>query len=209
MSHKSGTLFMVSAPSGAGKTSLVQAVLEQVDNLSVSISHTTRKPRIGEKNGEAYHFVDEAEFKQMIKDNRFLEYATVFKHHYGTSKQHIEEDLAAGKNIILDIDWQGARQIKSLLRNSVGIFILPPDYHSLRDRLINRHDEDMEMVEYRMQQARNEMSHFKEYDYVVINDNFDEAVDELTAIITATNLGSCRQSAYFDSVVNEIMAEDG
>ncbi len=208
MSHKSGTLFMVSAPSGAGKTSLVKALVEQVDNLSVSISHTTRKPRIGEVNGEAYHFVDEAEFKQMIKDNRFLEHARVFKHHYGTSKQHIEEDLAAGKNIILDIDWQGARQIKSLLRNSVGIFVLPPDYHSLRDRLINRHDEDMEMVEYRMQQARNEMSHYKEYDYVVINDDFDAAVVDLTAIISATNLGSCRQSAYFDQIVNEIMAEE-
>ena len=207
MTAKKGSLFIISAPSGAGKTSLVKALLDRVGNLGVSVSHTTREPRPGETDGKDYYFVDEPGFKQMINDNRFLEYARVFNHYYGTSRQHIEEDLAQGNNIILEIDWQGARQIKSLLRSSVGIFILPPDYVTLRERLVNRHDDDMDTVNYRMQQARQEISHYKEYDYIVINDNFDVAVEELVAIVTATNLGSCRQSAFYDDFVEQILAQ--
>lgn len=206
MNHKRGSLFIISAPSGAGKTSLVKALLDRCDDLSVSVSHTTRTPRAGEVEGKDYFFVDEPQFKAMINDNQFLEYARVFDNYYGTSRQHIEEDLKSGNNIILEIDWQGARQIKSLLRSAVGIFVLPPDYEVLRERLDNRHTDDSETVEYRMQLAREEISHYKEYDYVVINDDFDDAVSELAAIVTATNLGSCRQSAYYDDLVVQMMA---
>lgn len=206
MTHKKGSLFIISAPSGAGKTSLVKALLQRCHDLSVSISHTTRAPRAGEVDGKDYYFVDEPQFRKMINDNQFLEYARVFDNYYGTSRQRIEEDLKSGHNIILEIDWQGARQVKSLLRSAVGIFVLPPGYDVLRERLDNRHTDNSETVEYRMQQAREEISHYKEYDYVVINDDFDDAVSELTAIITATNLGSCRQSAYYEEFVGQMMA---
>lgn len=204
MQGKSGTLFIIAAPSGAGKTSLVKAISAKTDSTNVSISHTTRKPRHDEKNGEAYHFIDEAEFKSMVKQNHFLEYANVFGNYYGTSRDWVEQQLALSKNIILEIDWQGAQQVKSQLRNSVGIFILPPDYHTLRDRLVGRQNDDQETIDRRMSAAHEEMSHYKEFDYIVINDDFDRAVSELEAIITATNLGSCRQSSFYDDFVNKI-----
>lgn len=205
--HKIGSLFIISAPSGAGKTSLIKQLLTRLDNLVVSTSHTTRAPRDGEENGKDYFFIDEDKFKSMINNNEFLEYARVFDHYYGTSKQSIEADLKAGTNIILEIDWQGARQIKSLLRGTVSIFVLPPDYDSLRERLIGRDGDDTKTVNLRMEQATNEISHYKEYDYIVINDDFDQAVTELYSIVTSTNLGSCRQSAYFEQFVAEIMAQ--
>ncbi len=208
MQGKSGTLFIIAAPSGAGKTSLVKAISGKTYNTDISISHTTRKPRHDEKDGEAYHFIDEAEFKNMVKQNRFLEYANVFGNYYGTSREWVKQELALSKNIILEIDWQGAQQVKSQLRNSVGIFILPPDYHTLRDRLVGRQNDDPETIDRRMNAAREEMSHYKEFDYIVINDDFDQAVSELDAIITATNLGSCRQSAFYDDFVNKIIVED-
>ena len=208
MQGKSGTLFIIAAPSGAGKTSLVKAISGKTDNTDISISHTTRKPRHDEKDGEAYHFIDEAEFKNMVKQNRFLEYAKVFGNYYGTSRDWVEQELALSRNIILEIDWQGAQQVKSQLRNSVGIFILPPDYHTLRDRLVGRQNDDRETIDRRMNAAREEMSHYKEFDYIVINDDFDRAVFELEAIISATNLGSCRQSAFYDDFVNKIIIED-
>jgi guanylate kinase len=208
MQGKSGTLFIIAAPSGAGKTSLVKAISGKTDNTDISISHTTRKPRHDEKDGEAYHFIDEAEFKNMVKQNRFLEYAKVFGNYYGTSRDWVEQELALSRNIILEIDWQGAQQVKSQLRNSVGIFILPPDYHTLRDRLVGRQNDDRETIDRRMNAAREEMSHYKEFDYIVINDDFDRAVFELEAIISATNLGSCRQSAFYDDFVNKIIVED-
>lgn len=205
--HKTGSLFIISAPSGAGKTSLIKQLITKLDNLIVSTSHTTRAPREGEENGKDYFFIDEDKFKSMINNNEFLEYAKVFDHYYGTSKQSIETDLKAGTDIILEIDWQGARQIKSLLRGTVSIFVLPPDYQSLRERLIGRDGDGTDTVNLRMQQATNEISHYKEYDYIVINDEFDHAVMELHSIITSTNLGSCRQSAYFELFVEEIMAQ--
>ncbi|MEM7027146.1 MAG: guanylate kinase [Pseudomonadota bacterium] len=207
MKHKTGSLFIISAPSGAGKTSLVKELLTRIEHLTVSTSHTTRAARQGEENGKDYFFVDEQKFKSMINDNEFLEYAYVFNHYYGTAKQSIEVDLKEGKNIILEIDWQGARQIKSLLRSAVSIFVLPPDYHSLQERLHGRHGNDKDIVDSRMQMATEEMSHFKEYDYIVINDDFDEAVDELQSIIHATNLGCCRQSEFYEQFVAEIMAQ--
>ena len=205
--QKQGSLFIISAPSGAGKTSLVKELIEQIDDLSVSTSHTTRAPRTDEENGKDYFFVDQNKFNSMINNNEFLEYAKVFDHYYGTSRQSIEANLSEGKNVILEIDWQGARQIKSILRSAVSIFILPPDYASLRVRLTGRHGDDVDTVNFRMQQATEEISHFKEYDYIVINDDFAQASEELSSIITATNLGSCRQSAFFEQFVAEIMAQ--
>ena len=208
MKNKNGTLFIIAAPSGAGKTSLVKALIEQTDNLKVSVSHTTRKPRNDEKEGEAYYFIDETKFKDLIKQNCFLEYAKVFNNYYGTSREWVEKELAAGNNIILEIDWQGAQQIRAQLRGSVGIFILPPDYHSLRDRLVNRQNDEMETIEFRMKAAKEEMSHFKEFDFIVINDDFEQALNEIKAIITATNLNSCRQSAFYEDFVSQIMAQN-
>ncbi len=208
MNSKSGTLFVIAAPSGAGKTSLVKALIEQVENTDVSISHTTRNPRHDEKNGEAYHFIDESEFKKLINQNRFLEYARVFDNYYGTSRDWVEQELATGKNIILEIDWQGAQQVKSQLRKSVGIFILPPDYHTLRERLVGRQNDDQETIDRRMNAAREEISHYKEFDFIVINDDFEQALAEIKAIITTTNLGSCRQKAFYDDFVGQIMAQN-
>jgi guanylate kinase len=208
MINKSGTLFIIAAPSGAGKTSLIKSLISEIKNIDVSISYTTRKPRPDEKEGEAYYFIDESEFKNLITQNRFLEYAKVFDHYYGTSKDWVEQEMLTGKNFILEIDWQGAQQVKSQLRNSVGIFILPPDYHSLRERLVNREDDELETIQRRMDAAREEISHYKEFDYIVINDDFEQALAEIKAIITATNLGSCRQTAFYDDFVGQIMAQE-
>ena len=209
MKNKSGTLFIIAAPSGAGKTSLLKALIAQIDNTEVSISHTTRQARHDEKNDVAYHFIDENEFKNLINKNRFLEYAKVFDNYYGTSRDWVEEQLALGKNIILEIDWQGAQQVKSQLRNSVSIFILPPDYKALRERLLGRQNDELDTIERRMKAAREEISHYKDFDYIVINDDFERALAEIKTIITATNLGSCRQSAFYADFVSQIMAQTG
>ncbi|HIF50882.1 MAG TPA: guanylate kinase [Thiotrichaceae bacterium] len=207
MNNKSGTLFIIAAPSGAGKTSLIKSLISKVDNLDVSISYTTRKPRADEKEGEAYFFVDENEFKELINKNHFLEYAKVFDNYYGTSKSWVDKEMLTGRNFILEIDWQGAQQVKSQLRNSVGIFILPPDYHTLRKRLVGRQNDEQEIIDHRMNAAREEISHYKEFDYIVINDDFEQALSEIKTIIAATNLGSCRQSAFYDDFVGQIMAQ--
>lgn len=208
MKNKKGSLFIIAAPSGAGKTSLAKAIVEQVNNIDVSISHTTRDARRDEKNDVDYHFTDENEFKSLINQNYFLEYAKVFDNYYGTSRDWVEKELATGKNIILEIDWQGAQQIKSQLRNSIGIFILPPDYQTLRSRLVNRQNDELEIIDRRMNAAREEISHYREFDYIVINDDFDVALSEIKVIITATNLGSCRQSAFYDDFVDEILSKE-
>ena len=207
MPEKNGTLFIVSAPSGAGKTSLIKALLANQPNLSVSISHTTRQPREDERDGEAYHFVDDTHFRALINENYFLEYARVFDHYYGTSRTQVEQDLDNGTNVILEIDRQGAQQIKSRLRNSVSIFILPPDYVSLHERLVRRQQDAIETIQNRMAGAIEAISHYREYDYIIINDEFGQALAELRAVIVATNLGSCRQSVFYDKLVTEIMAQ--
>jgi len=202
---KSGSLFIVSAPSGAGKTSLIQAVVDDSTSIKVSVSHTTRAPRASEKNDVAYHFINESEFKKMIKQGHFLEYARVFEHYYGTSRAWVEEQHDLGYDIILDIDWQGAQQIKSQMRGTVSIFILPPSYEALYQRLAGRKDDEAS-IQHRMLSAKDEISHYREYDFIIINDNFEQAATDLKAIIQATHLCTCRQAAFYDEFVKGLIA---
>jgi len=183
-----GTLYIISAASGAGKTTLVSAVLEQVSDLEVSVSHTTRVPREGEVDGVNYHFVDKDTFEAMVEGGEFFEYATVFGNMYGTSRQHIEEQLQTGKDVILEIDWQGARQIRKLVPDCKSVFIVPPSTEALRERLTSRGTDDEEIITRRMQEAISEMSHYVEFDYLVINDDFVEARDNLAAIIKGNRM---------------------
>jgi guanylate kinase len=183
-----GTLYIISAASGAGKTTLVNAVLQQVDDLEVSVSHTTRAPREGEVDGVNYHFVDKHRFEEMVEASEFIEYATVFGNMYGTSRQHIQEQLLKGKDVILEIDWQGARQIRQLMPDCRSVFIVPPSTEALRQRLTSRGTDDEDIIARRMQEAISEMSHYVEFDYLVINDDFDEARENLAAIIRGNRM---------------------
>lgn len=184
-----GTLYVVSAPSGAGKTSLVNAVLAQLDELEVSVSHTTRVKRDGEVDGVNYHFVSKDDFDAMATAGDFFEYACVFGNMYGTSRQHIQQQLCSGKDVILEIDWQGARQIRQQVEQKIdqceSIYIVPPSVHALRERLTSRAQDDKAVIEQRMREAVDEMSHYTEYDYLIINDDFNQARDNLAAIIIA------------------------
>lgn len=183
-----GTLYIISAASGAGKTTLVSAVLERVDDLEVSVSHTTRAPREGEVDGVNYHFVDKDTFEAMVEDSEFIEYATVFGNMYGTSRQHIQEQLLKGKDVILEIDWQGARQIRQLMPDCRSVYIVPPSTEALRERLTSRGKDDEDIITRRMHEAISEMSHYVEFDYLIINDDFDEARDNLAAIIRGNRM---------------------
>ena len=176
-------LFIIAAPSGCGKTSLVKALLENSKNLAVSVSHTTRKPRKGEIDGENYHFVSNETFKQMISNNDFLEYAEVFGNMYGTAKTNIYEKLDSNINIILEIDWQGARQVRQNMPEVISIFILPPSKNVLLERLTTRGQDDKATISERMENSEKEMSHYNEFGYLIINDQFDSALINLRAII--------------------------
>jgi guanylate kinase len=180
-----GSLFVIAAPSGAGKTSLVKALLARMDNIGVSVSHTTRPQRPGEVDGVNYNFVDREQFQALIGQAAFLEYAEVFGNLYGTSQRWVEDTLAGGRDVILEIDWQGAQQVRRLLPQAVGIFILPPTQAVLRLRLISRSTDASDVIERRLAQAQDDMSHYIEFDYLVINDDFSLAVDELVAIVQA------------------------
>ena len=177
-----GSLYIISAPSGAGKTTLVQALLTKLDDVVVSVSHTTRAMRAGEVEGVDYHFVSQDAFESMVNQGEFLEHAEVFGNHYGTSRQHIQEQLVLGKDVILEIDWQGARQIRELMAGCRSIYVLPPCISALRERLNSRAQDDAAVIERRMQEAVREMSHYNEFDYIVINDDFERAREELAAI---------------------------
>ena len=178
-----GNLFIVSAPSGAGKTSLVAELLRRNTNVKASISHTTRPRRPGEQNGVNYHFIDKAKFLQMIDEKLFLEHALVFSHYYGTSKTWVIETLAQGVNVILEIDWQGAEQARAKFPNNESIFISPPSIQALEDRLNNRGQDDPSVIAKRISAAREEMTHYSEADYVIVNDDFNVALKNLELII--------------------------
>jgi len=176
-------LFVISAPSGAGKTSLVKALLQRLPGLRVSTSHTTRPPRPNEQDGREYYFVSPAQFQQLVDEQAFLEHAQVFDNFYGTSLGQLREKLAAGHDVILEIDWQGARQVRAALPGCCTIFILPPSLPALKARLNGRATDSAAVIARRLADAVADMSHWQEFDYVVVNDDFDRAVDELAAII--------------------------
>ncbi len=183
-----GTLFIVTAPSGAGKTSLVQALIEREQRLRVSVSHTTRAKRPGEEDGVNYHFVNEASFMEMLQAGNFFESAQVYGNHYGTSQLWVNEQLEAGLDVILEIDWQGAVQVRNLDPDACSIFILPPSLETLQTRLLDRAQDDTETIEKRMSEAVAEISHVAEADFVVINDDFDTALADLAAIVHSRRL---------------------
>jgi len=183
-----GNLYIISAPSGAGKSSLVSALVEDWPDIEVSVSHTTRTIRPGEVDGVDYHFVDEAIFVEMVDQGVFLEHAQVFDNRYGTSRQSIQEQLLKGKDVILEIDWQGARQIRQLVTDCKTIYILPPSVTALKERLQNRGQDNDELIERRMRDAVSEMSHYGEFDYIVINDDFEQAKNDLSAIFVSNRL---------------------
>jgi guanylate kinase len=200
-----GTLFVVSAPSGAGKTSLVRALLEVDSQLHLSVSYTTRLPRPGEVNGEHYHFIDANTFDAMIKDNAFVEYARVFEHAYGTAESSLREVLQRGEDLLLEIDWQGARQVRERIPETVSIFILPPSLAALEQRLRGRGQDSDAVIAKRMTRARDELSHYCEYDYLIANDHFDTASAQLQAIIMAERLRRPRQSDVYGGILAEML----
>jgi guanylate kinase len=184
-----GTLYIISAPSGAGKSSLLRVLLESMaGSLALSVSHTTRSPRPGEVDGEDYHFIDEAGFREMVSGDAFFEHARVFDNFYGTSRQGVIDQLDAGLDVILEIDWQGARLIREQMPGVVSIFILPPSCEALQQRLQDRGQDDDTVIARRMRDAVSEMSHYDEYHYLVVNDVFQTAVDELAAIMLSQRL---------------------
>jgi guanylate kinase len=178
-----GRLFVIAAPSGAGKTSLVKALLERRPALHVSVSHTTRARRATEEHGREYYFVPVSEFQQLIKEEAFLEHAQVFDNYYGTGRRPVELQLAQGRNVILEIDWQGARLVRKAMPECSSIFILPPSRHALEERLRKRQTDSEEVIARRLRDAVGDMSHWNEFDYVVVNDHFERAVEDLCRIV--------------------------
>ena len=201
-------LFTISAPSGAGKTSLVKALLEQrAESVSVCVSHSTRAIRPGEVDGEAYHFVSLRDFNRMIDNDEFLEHAQVFDNFYGTARASVEKLLASGKNVILEIDWQGARQVQAKMPETVSIFILPPSREELEQRLRARGTDDEAIIARRMRDADREMSHYQDAAYLVINDRFEQALFDLDAIIHTQGLTLARQKLKNQALVDSIPPE--
>lgn len=201
-----GTLYTVSAPSGAGKTSLVKALVDSHQNLRVSVSHTTRQIRPGEEDGVNYHFVTHDQFHTMIKNDDFLEHAQVFTNFYGTSQSWVEATLAEGIDVILEIDWQGAKQVRQIIPSAVSLFILPPSQECLRERLTGRGQDDASIIDKRMAEATSEMSHYREADFMIINDDFAIALNELKAIITAQNLQLEKQQQKHRSLLTKLLS---
>ena len=199
-----GNLFIITAASGAGKTSLVRSILAQDAQVKLSVSHTTRAPRVGEQNGADYHFVNEAQFLNILNDGGFLESADVHGAKYGTSQFAVDSALQAGYDVILEIDWQGAAQVRAIYPDSIGIFILPPSVETLEFRLNNRGQDSVEVINKRVAAAREEMSHVVEFDYVTINDNFDVALQDLMAIIRANRLKSPSQLQRYAALVQKL-----
>jgi len=202
-----GTLYVISAPSGAGKTSLVAEMLRSDEKLGVSVSHTTRPMREGEQDGVNYHFVSRDEFEAMIGRGDFLEHADVFGNYYGTSQVWVRETLATGRDVILEIDWQGAAQVRRLIPECVGIFIVPPSPEVLRERLTGRGTDAPEVVERRLQEAAEECSHAIEFDYLVVNDDFGVALDDLLAIVRGQRLRMTAQQVRHKGLLARLSAQ--
>ena len=206
MNKHLGTLYTVSAPSGAGKTSLLKALLNEQPGLKVSVSHTTRDKRPGEENGVNYHFVDHGQFEKMIAAGEFLEHAKVFSNYYGTSQAAVEALLKTGDDIILEIDWQGAQQVRAKHPGTISIFILPPSTAALRERLTGRGQDDEATINQRMAEAQSEISHYHEAQYLVINDNFDEALDELKCIVRNQRLTLNKQQLRHKDLLRSLIS---
>lgn len=199
-----GTLFIIAAPSGAGKTTLVRALIKTLRHIRVSVSHTTRPRRPREVDGVNYHFVNDEEFNHLIADEVLLEHAQVFGHQYGTSGRWVTQELAAGIDVILEIDWQGAKQVKQRFPDCVSIFILPPSMAALQERLTKRAQDNPEVIQERMAQAQAEISHFAEFDYLVINKYFRTALRDLTTIVCSERLRLKRQQARNKTLIESL-----
>jgi len=200
----SGNLFIISAPSGVGKTSLVHALLDINPQISLSISYTTRNPRSGEHNGKDYHFVDRETFLAMAKRGEFMESAEVYGNYYGTSQTWISQENAKGNDVLLEIDWQGAAQVRRLFPDCVSIFILPPSMKALEQRLKGRGKDNAEVIAKRMAAVREDVAHVAEFDYVIINDNLDEALRELNAVILSARLAGSKQLSRYQNLINQL-----
>lgn len=203
--HTLGNLFIVSAASGTGKTSLVKALLEHTPALTVSISHTTRPPRTGETDGVHYHFVSTDQFDTMVQQGDFLEFAQVFDNFYGTAQKSVDGLLAQGRDVVLEIDWQGALQVKKLVPQAVMIFVLPPNLDALKDRLQSRGQDSLEVIAKRLAGAIYEMRQYVHFDYVVINDDFDTALKELQAIVISQRLTFSKQQLRHTQTITDLL----
>ena len=200
-----GSLYIVAAPSGAGKTSLVTELVRSTRHITVSVSHTTRPMREGEVDGKNYNFISVDEFQHMIGKGVFLEHAEVFGNFYGTSQAWVEEQLENDIDVILEIDWQGAQQVRRLMPEAIGIFILPPSQKELHKRLTGRGQDDESVIAHRMAKAVSEMSHYNEFDYIIINDDFDEAPFDLKAVIRSKRLGLDFQHEYRQDLIKDLL----
>ena len=200
-----GSLYIISAPSGAGKTSLVGKLIELDSRIRVSVSSTTRDKRPGEENGVNYHFLSIEEFQERISQGDFLEHAQVFDNFYGTSQSSVENQLNSGKDVILEIDWQGAQQVRALMPNAIAIFILPPSLKELKKRLTGRGTDSNEVIERRMAEAVSEISHYDEFDYIVINNNFDIALKELHSIFSSGRLAQTKQVEAHNNLIQAML----
>lgn len=201
-----GNLYIISAPSGAGKTSLVKGLVSSIDNLIVSVSHTTRQMREGEIDSKDYFFINVETFLTMQAESAFLECAQVFDNFYGTAQQTVEDNLAQGKDVILEIDWQGAQQVRKLIPTSISICIFPPSIETLRQRLEGRGKDDAEIIARRMDEAVTEMSHYPEFDYLIVNDDFSIALNALKSIVIANRLVQARQSYNLEALLTSLLA---
>lgn len=201
----SGTLYIVSAPSGAGKTSLVNALLEREPGIALSVSHTTRPPRAHERDGEQYHFVNRGVFERMVADGLFLEHAEVFGNGYGTSRGAVEALLSADRDVLLEIDWQGARQVRQAMPGAVGVFILPPSRAELERRLRTRASDDAQAIARRLAGSRLEITHAGEFDYIVVNDQFADALADLLAIVASRRLRSASQLVRHAALLDDLL----
>jgi guanylate kinase len=200
-----GMLYVIAAPSGAGKTSLVDALVQSTTDIVVSVSHTTRAIRPGEVEGINYHFISIEEFASLQQQDVFLESANVFGHYYGTSKKWLEEKLAAGFDVILEIDWQGSRQVKQQFQNCVSIFILPPSRTTLLERLQKRAQDNQEVIAKRMIEAKSELSHYSEFDYLIVNDEFNDALKDLQAIVRSQRLRQPRRVQELSGLLESLL----